>query len=211
MSLARRLPAQNVVAAAALIVVISGVIEGVSALTGVPFGPRFYTQNLGVKLFGAVPWPMPLLWIVVVLNSRGVARLIIRPWRKTTFYGFWVIGLACLLAVALDFALEPFATQVQRYWLLHSTKTVIGWYSTPWVKFLAWFVTTLAALGFTTPWLLNKTPVKQPTDYHPLVLWVLLNLFFATACALRQQWPAVAADLAVDAAVVFYAVRGERW
>jgi hypothetical protein len=52
---------------------------------------------------------MPFIWAVAVLNSRGVARLILRPWRKTTKYGLWVIGLACVLTVIFDFNLEPFA------------------------------------------------------------------------------------------------------
>ena len=36
----------------------------------------------GPKLFKTLPWAMPLVWVVAMLNSRGVARLILRPWRK---------------------------------------------------------------------------------------------------------------------------------
>lgn len=210
-SLARRLPVQNVLAAAGVITSVAGIIEIVGASTGIPFGPRIYTDKLGERLFNELPWPVLLLWVVVIINSRGVARLILRPWRKTTFYGFWVIGLTCVLAVIFDLDLEPFATQVRRYWLWHAPKTVWNWHSAPWVNFLGWFVTALAALGFTTPWLLYKQPVKQPTDYHPLILWVLLNLFFLTGCAMRQMWPAVTLNLAANGVVILYAVRGARW
>src|SRR5437899_7727823 len=105
LGLARRLPEQNVFMAAMLIAAISFTIAIVAEKTRVPFGPRGYTDALGGKISG-VPWPMPLLWLVVIVNSRGVARLILRPWRKTTYYGFWVIGLASLLAVLLDTGLE---------------------------------------------------------------------------------------------------------
>src|SRR5205823_10968968 len=82
--LARRLPEQNVFMAAALIVAISFAIAGLAEKTGVPFGPRIYTDALGARILG-VPWPIPLVWLVVIVNGRGVARLIMRPWRKTTY------------------------------------------------------------------------------------------------------------------------------
>src|SRR5438477_4598183 len=115
LGLARRLPGQNVLMATTLIAAISFIIAVVAEKTRVPFGPRAYTDALGGKILG-VPWPLPLLWLVVIVNARGVARLILRPWRKTTYYGFWVIGLASLLAVLLDTGLEPFATQSMHYW-----------------------------------------------------------------------------------------------
>ena len=68
-------------------------------------------------MLGVVPWPLPLLWVVLVINARGVGRLVMRPWRKTNFYGFWVIGLTCLLVLAFDLGLEPFAVEVKGYWL----------------------------------------------------------------------------------------------
>src|SRR5437867_3457664 len=82
--LARRLPEQNIAVSAALIGAISLGISVVGEKTGVPFGRRTYTPTLGAKIL-AVPWSLPLLWLVVVVNARGVARLILRPWRKTNY------------------------------------------------------------------------------------------------------------------------------
>jgi len=209
LGLARRLPVQNAFVAATLIAAISFTIAMVAEKTRVPFGPRGYTDALGGKILG-VPWPMPLLWLVVIVNSRGVARLILRPWRKTTYYGFRVIGLACLLAVVFDAGLEPFATRARHYWFWKTHINELGWYSAPWMNFLGWFVTTLAILGFTTPWLINKQPVKQPTDYHPLVLWLLLNFYFATGNAIHHLWLAVAFGVVANALVTTYVVRGAR-
>jgi uncharacterized membrane protein len=210
LGLARRLPGQNVLMGATLITAIAFTFLIVGEKTRVPFGPRVYTEALGGKIFG-VPWPMLFFWLVVIVNGRGVARLIMRPWRKTTYYGFWVIGLACLLAVVFDAGLEPFATRARHYWFWEKHLSVPGWYSAPWVNFLGWFVTALGILGFTTPWLINKQPVKQPTDYHPLVLWLLLNLYFATGNALQQVWPAVVFSLVANTIATLYAVRGARW
>jgi len=210
LGLARRLQGQNVLMSATLIVAIAFTIAVVDEKTRVPFGPRAYTDALGGKIFG-VPWPIPIMWLVVVINNRGVARLIMRPWRKTTYYGFWVIGLACLLGVVFDAGLEPFATSARNYWIWETRVNVPSWYSAPWVNFLGWFVTTLCVLGFTTPWLINKQPVKQPTDYHPLVIWLLLNLYFATGNAVQHLWLAVVFCLGANLLVTAYAVRGARW
>jgi uncharacterized membrane protein len=207
--LARRLPAQNVLMSSLLIGAISLGISVAAEETGIPFGLRVYTGALGPKVLG-VPWSVPLIWLVVIVNARGVARLVMRPWRKTTYYGFRVIGLACLLAVLFDAGLEPFAVRVKSYWLWETRGHVLSWYSAPCVNSLGWFVSALAILGLATPWLINKQPAKQPADYHPLVLWLLLNSYFATGNASHRLWPAVSLTLVANAIVTIFAVRGAR-
>ena len=91
--LARRLPLQNVVVSVVLIAGISGLTTAVSARTGIPFGPRAFSEPAGPTIGETVPWFIPPLWTAIIVSSRGVARLMARPWRKTNYYGFWVIGL----------------------------------------------------------------------------------------------------------------------
>jgi len=104
-------------------------------------------------------------------------------------------GLSSSETTSGSSAEPPFATRVRHYWFWESHRDIPSWYSAPWVNFLGWFVATLGILAFATPWLINKQPVKQPTDYHPLTLWVLLNIYFATGNVLEQQWLAVAFSL----------------
>lgn len=211
LALGKRLPLQNVVMAAALIGGVAGVITAVGALTSVPFGPLVYLDGMGPPLFGVVPWSMPLLWVVLIINGRGVARLIMRPWRKTNYYGFWVIGLTCALAVLFDLGFEPFATRVKSYWIWQTGRSVLAWYSAPFANFLGWFLAALAMLVFAIPWLINKQPVKQPIDYQPLAVWLLLNLWVATGNASHQQWTALGVVVVGNAVAASYAVRGARW
>jgi putative membrane protein len=211
LTLAKRLPLQNVVSAALLIALISGTVIAPATVSGIPFGPFTYSDVLGGKLFGALPWTIPLLWIVVIVNSRGVARLIMRPWRKTNYYGFWVIGLTCALALVLDLGLEPFAARVKHYWAWRAPAWVPQWYSAPWVNFLGWLVVSLGVMAFTTPWLINKRPVKLPMDYHPLATWLLINLYFALGNALHGLWGAAAITVAGGVIASTFAVRGARW
>ncbi len=210
-SLARRLPAQNVLLASLIIALIAGAAQSLGALTGIPFGPYVYTDNIGQMLFPTLPWAVALVWIVAILNSRGVARLMLRPWRKTRTYGFWVIGLATVLVVVLDLGLEPFATRVKNYWFWNPTKLPLAWYGAPFVNFLGWAVVALLILAFATPSLIDKKKVKHPPDYQPLIIWLLLNLLFATGAVAHQLWPAAALTVTASMVVSIFAVRGARW
>jgi uncharacterized membrane protein len=211
LALGRRLPLQNILATAVIIAAISGAVISLASVSGIPFGPIHYLGAFGEKIFEILPWPVPLGWIFLIVNGRGIARLIMRPWRKTNYYGFWVIGLTCLLAVVLDLGLEPFAVYVKDYWIWLTPKRVADWYTAPWVNFLGWFVTALAILVFSLPWLINKQPVKQPMDYQPLVLWLMLNIWIGAGNALHHLWPAVGVSLLANGVVTVYAIRGARW
>ncbi len=209
-SLARHLPGQNVMLVSIIIAVIGGAAQYLGALTGIPFGPYVYTENIGQHLFGSLPWAVPVVWVVVVLASRGVARLILRPWRKTQTYGFRLMGLITLLVVLFDVGLEAYATRVQRYWFWNPSKS--DWYNTHWYNFLGWAVTVLLILAFATPFLINKRPMAPPPpDYYPLVVWLLLMLLFATGVALNQLWPALAVISLISVIVAVFALRGARW
>jgi uncharacterized membrane protein len=211
-SLTRQLPGQNVMLASTIIAFIAGAVQTLGALTAIPFGPYAYTEHIGQQLFYPLPWAVPLMWILVILVSRGVARLTLRPWRKTQNYGFRLIGLTALLVVLLDAGLEPFATSVKHYWVWSPTKIRLDWYSTPCVNFLGWAVTTLLILAFATPSLINKKPrPRPPPDYSPLVVWLLLNFLFGTGAAVHNLWPAVGVISLGSLVVTVFALRGARW
>lgn len=211
LALARRLPMQNVLTATSLITGLAGILLGVSAWTGIPFGPIVFTENTGFLIGGRLPWTLPLWWVVLLLNGRGVARLIMRPWRKTPFYGFWVIGITAALLVVFDLGLEPFAVFARDYWIWRTPPRVLAWYTAPWVNFMTWFVTASAILVFSVPWLINKNPVKRPMDYHPLIVWLVLNAWLALGNGLQARWPATAVTVVLGIIVTVQAVRGAQW
>jgi uncharacterized membrane protein len=210
LNLARTLPAQNVAAAALLIALMSGIAEAINARLHIPFGARTFGESLGSQILG-VAWLMPLIWIAAILASRGVARLMLRPWRKTSKYGLWVIGLACALTVVFDFNLEPFAA-ANGWWIWQMPKSVPAWQTAPWTNFPAWALVTLLILAFTTPWLINKNRTRSgPPDYHPLLLWLLLNLLPAIGDALHHLWLPAALAVILAALATTFALRGAKW
>jgi putative membrane protein len=211
-SLERQLPMQNVLLAAGVIALIGGGISALGATSGIPFGPFTFTDELGPELFKTLPWAMPLIWIVTVLNSRGVARLILRPWRKIKTYGFWLMGLAAALTMLFVIALDPFASRIKHYWFWMPVKFPLAWQGAPLVDFLIWGIVTLLILAFVTPALIGKRLSKRSTpDFHPLCVWLGGILIFGIACAQNGLWPAAAVDATIGIVTIVFAVRGARW
>ncbi len=208
---ARGLPLQNVLFAASLIAVITGIVEAIGAASGIPFGSRVFLDDFGSQIFETLPLAWPILWIVLLLNSRGVARLVLRPWRKSKSYGFRVIGLTCLLVVALDLGFEPFANRANRFWVWTMKKNIVSWFDAPWVNFFSVGVTALLVLAFVTPWLINKQPSKRPANFQPLWLWLMMIFYFTVANAIDGLWVAVAVGVAAGFVTATFALRGARW
>jgi uncharacterized membrane protein len=210
-SQSRRLPGQNVLLAAAIIVVISSIAHAAGARTGIPFGLFTYTGTTGPVLFNMLAWFVPFLWVIILFNSRGVARLIVRPWRRTRRYGLWIIALTTVLAVVFDFGMEPFATRVDEYWFWLPSKIPVDWFGAPISNFVGWLVVTLIILGFATPSLMNKRPSGSPPDYSPLLIWVMLNALFILGAVSKQLWPAAIFAGVACVLVTGLAVHGARW
>jgi Carotenoid biosynthesis protein len=209
-ALARHLPLQNVFGAAAVIIFGSGAAEWLNVKIGIPFGPVEFGA-VGPK-FHSLPWALPIFWTVAILNSRGVARLILRPWRKTKNYGFRLIGLTVALTVFFDFSFEPYATRVKQYWFWAPTKFPVSWQGAPLVNFLSWAVVTGLILAFITPILINKHHThRRPPDFHPLTIWLAAILLFAVGAVVREMWIVAAVDAVIGIAAAIFAVRGAKW
>jgi bisanhydrobacterioruberin hydratase len=210
--LARQLPVQNVLLASCLIAVIGGGAHAVGVKSGIPFGSFMFGPEIGQKFFNLLPWAMPLLWVVAVLNSRGVARLVLRPWRKMRTYGFWLIGLTALFTMLFDCALEPFASHVKHYWIWTTAGYSLTPQGAPISNSVGWYIITVLMLAFATPALINKQLSKRSTpDFHPLAVWLGGVLLFAVGAAAHRLWPAVAVDAAIGIVATVFAIRGARW
>lgn len=211
-TLQRSLQLQNVLVVTAFILLISGTIVYLNVKTSIPFGPLIFTDRCGDQILDGMPTTLPLLWLVVLLTARGMARLILRPWRKLRTYGFRLIGLTCLLTALFDLGLEPFAARAHRLWIWQPTAIASTWHGMPWINFFGWLVTAVLILAFVTPWLINKQPAgKRPPDLQPLVLWLALNLFLAVNLATREIWSAAVVVGFLTAISSTLAWRNARW
>ena len=205
-ALKQRLPAQNLLAASVLIAVITGIGASVSPGSGVPFGKIEYAATL--KLFNVLPWPVPLVWVAVILTAREVARLCLQSWRRSRSYGLWLAGLAAGLAVVFDLGLEPFALRVRSYWAW--PKMIPPLNTAPWINFLGWFVLAFGILLCLAPWFVRKRPMPEPKNFRPLWVWISANLYLAAGNAREQLWIPVLASLLLNATITVRATREPR-
>jgi uncharacterized membrane protein len=87
----------------------------------------------------------------------------------------------------------------------------VDWFGTPLSDFLGWVVTALLVLGFSTPSLMKKKPSKSYPEYHPLVVWVAIQLLFI-AGSFSQHLLLATIVIAIGClAVIPFAIRGARW
>lgn len=214
LALTRQLPLQNVVGVAAITALIGGLAHGLSSNPdlSLPFGPIVFNTTLGAKISNSLPWTLPFLWIFVIFNARGVARLILRPWRKIKNYGYLLIALTAVLAVAFDIALEPFAGPVKHFWSWQPTKIPLTWQGATPLNFLGWLGVALLIMMFVTPSLIRKqSGGSSAPDFHPLILWLGALVLFAVGVACARLWLALGVDVLLAAITVLLAVRGAKW
>jgi len=214
LALQRQLPLQNVLPAALIVALIGGLAHGFSAQPNlsIPFGPIVFNPAAGGKLFNFVPWTVPLLWVIAIFSARGVARLILRPWRKIKNYGYWLIGVTVAQAAAFDVALEPYAWHVKHFWLWQHTKLAVTWEGVTLLNFVGWLGVSLLILMFITPSLIRKQPGNPSApDLHPLILWLGALLLFAVGAGGAGLWGAVGVDATLAAVTTVLAVRGAKW
>jgi hypothetical protein len=199
--LGRRLPVQNVVTISTIVLGVSGLLELVNARTGIPFGKVIFRDSFGGKIFGVLPWTMPLLWLIAILNGRGSAQLILRPWRTGKNYGWWLLGLGALLTTILLFDFHIYAKEIRHYFGIdRKSENSVG------LVFITRFAATLLLLLLTTGWFINKKPVEEKLHFYPLILWGLTNSYFAIAAFIHHSFTTATLMFLAIGAVTFFAI-----
>ena len=142
---------------AAALFVITFFLEAAGTATGRIFGPYTYGGTLGPKLL-AVPVVIAFNWLLVILGSLSLARMIVRARLPAAL-------LAAALAAGFDYLLEPTAIRLD-YW----TWQTVG---IPLQNYAAWFLIALAAALF---FVYLKLSIKTRL---PLVYFLIQLAFFA--------------------------------
>ncbi len=194
-ALARQVPWQNVVTVVLIIAALSiGFLAAGIFVGGSSVWKRF-TRPACISLGAG---------ILSILNAYLVAQLLLQPWRKRTWYGWWLMGVSSLLVVIFQLAWVPFVTEMDLDRVAQSSI-----FPVPSVSCGAgWFLVALASLFLATPWLIDKRGVESAPDYQPLWVWLLLNLWLIVGNLAHQHWAAVVLSLACNVLVAVGAMRG---
>ncbi len=137
----------------------TGISLGMEALgvgTGLLFGNYSYTDKLGGKLFGLVPWLIPVAWCSLLYPAWHL------PWRLPLGKSTWLgrIVLPALAVTAWDLSLDPRMVQ-DGFWVWPEGGFYFG---IPLSNYVGWFVTA-ALVYFVWHWLDGATPTQ--ISRHP--------------------------------------------
>jgi putative membrane protein len=116
-------------------------IELIGAATGLPFGEHAYGGDLGWRVFGLVPFTIPLSWFLMLYATTGLALRAGLAWRGTAV-------LATVGLLAYDVLLEPAMSAAYPFWIWRDGGT---WHGMPIANWMAW-----ATIGPLIGWMLHR-------------------------------------------------------
>ena len=157
---------------------------------GIPFGAYSYSEMLAPMWLDRVPVVIPMSWFFMALPSYALASLAVRgPAGR--------IGVASLVLLAWDLALDPAMSFATPYWVWGESGP---YYGMPWLNLFGWYVTGLVLMSVLAvvraeEWTARISPRWWGAFY-------LANLVLPLGmCAAAGLWTAVVATLFVLSAI----------
>lgn len=184
----QQLPIQNVLLATGVMLVMATLFE-----TGW-FVLLDHTDNSLLA-----HWPIPLIWVTALFNSRGVAKLVSRRRPGSARYGVEMMVFTIVLGVTLFLAATPIAVDAGGLKIQSGIAEFV-------IQITGSFFSGFIILLVATPALIDKRPVRLPPLYQPLFLWISIMLLSVANAGIRQLWLAAAAELAAILLVVFLVI-----
>ncbi|TFG12255.1 carotenoid biosynthesis protein [Candidatus Thorarchaeota archaeon] len=109
-------------------------IEAVGITTGFPYGWFYYSENLGYKVLGLVPWSVAFAFAPLVLGSLSLASYVTDDARLA-------IPLSAMILVWTDLLLDPAAVLLEIWiWAYPGP-----YYGIPISNYVGWFLTATLA------------------------------------------------------------------
>lgn len=168
---------------AALVVVAgSALIEAVGERTGFPFGDYAYTDNMGVRIAGVLPFTIPLAWFVILGAGQWFAA-----WWKPRWPVWKQSALVAALATLTDLNLEFIAWKVRAYWIWYPPGTPLSMDPPAWPplqNYVSWFV-----VSFILAAAMPRFPKRAAFPLRPVGVLLLMNALFLLVHLVRWIRP----------------------
>jgi len=168
----KRYPWKGIAVFIVITLIVSGIMENLSILTGFPFGHYYYTDALGPKITLVPILIFPsyiafgyLAWVLSILIVGGVRR------GSTIFTTVSVPLVASFMMVAWDLSLDPIASTINQTWIWTQGG---GYFGVPISNFLGWSLTVYIFFQLFAMYLRKRGPTNPPaipiTHYLQIIL-----------------------------------------
>lgn len=124
--------------------IVSLLFESVGVATGWIYGPYHYTQSLGPRFLGLVPYLIPVAWFMMMYPAYVIAETVVTA-RSTTGFWFWRLSVAAIGGVVMtawDLAMDPMMV-ASGHWVWEVDGAYFG---VPLQNYWGWWLTTFATL-----------------------------------------------------------------
>ena len=201
--------------AAASVVALAGELAGTTF--GLPFGPYHYTDMLGYKLGGHVPFPIPISWYYMLYGSLAMCGRLLSADDSNATRWRWAFVAGAILT-AWDVPQDPAMTAVSPVHWVWDFASFPAWvpawlkaglfYGMPISNWIGWLITgslvarVMLAIIPPTTWRDAVAPSSLP-----LVLYALNGVMPIAMCARHGMWWAVILGVALMGLPVWLSVR----
>lgn len=193
-----------------IIIFVTGLFfESVGVATGWVYGPYHYTDQLGPKFLGLVPFLIPLAWTYMMYPSMIIAMAVIPDSVKGFKRGLAVAALSGVIMTAWDVVMDPMMVFGGNWvWEVNG-----AYFGIPLQNFWGWWLTTFAAVGL---YLLisrkiNVKPLGAP-DRSAVFLYAITGVTSViTALIVNFGGPALAGLFAMLPWVVMGFIKTKRY
>lgn len=188
----RRYGWNGIAAFAVVCLLVSNIFENLGVATGFPFGPYYYTDELGPKLF-YVPLLIAPAYFSVGYMSWVLATILAGDIRRGAG-ALSTVGtplVASFIMVLWDLALDPAASTIEKNWIWTAGG---GFFGVPLTNYLGWFLTVYAFMQLFALYLRAQAPVtatELPRSYfaQAIAMYAIVALRFVLVYLVYKNEP----------------------
>ena len=176
---------------------VSFMFETIGVLTGLIYGPYYYTNRLGPKL-GVVPLLIPLAWFMMIYASYAIVRAFAGTSRQSFPRIVWLALLGAMAMTAWDLGMDP-QMVARGHWVWTAGGAYFG---IPVRNFVGWLATTFTV--FLLYLLYERTQV--PREWRFDQTFPLLPIAAYAVQGMATIIAAIVAEQRAPAMVTFFAM-----
>jgi len=155
--------------------IISLSMELLGTTTGFPFGPYAYTDFLGFKILGHVPYAIPLSWFYMGFTSLILANVLISRIRLHRSC-LWTLLLGVYFLTVWDLSLDPSMVSNSlpiHFWTWYESGPYFGM---PIRNLVGWSLTGLIYMS------VSRLLWRHDLDLKHVAVWLPFGVYTANTC-----------------------------